>query len=214
MKLIHTSLFATFLLGSFSLACSDDAENSPTETNDSLANANSNADNNDSEVAASEETKANADENTADTADEVDSDTDATVDLGADSDSADETDSGVDSDSADETDSDDNDDASPMDPDISIATTDGGEALVNAGGFTLYYYASDTTDAEAIGVTGTWPAVKIETPSLGAGLDADDFGVTAKGSTTYKGLPLYTYANDTKPGDANGESSFWPLATP
>lgn len=63
-------------------------------------------------------------------------------------------------------------------------------------------------------MSGTWPAVMVSDPAVGAGLSASDFGVTPKGQSTYDGLPLYTFKNDTMPGEANGESNAWPVAKP
>lgn len=99
--------------------------------------------------------------------------------------------------------------------DFNTATIDGvGTVIVNADGHTLYTFANDVKGGEGTGVSATWPAVSVASPSVGAGLNTADFGVTPKGQTTYDGLPLYTFSGDTAAGTASGASAVWPVAKP
>jgi predicted lipoprotein with Yx(FWY)xxD motif len=80
--------------------------------------------------------------------------------------------------------------------------------LANAKGLTLYWFAPDTATKSACSGTcaSYWPPVK--------GPVAAGPGVTGKLATitrsdgslqaTYDGHPLYTYAGDGAPGQANG----------
>ncbi len=91
---------------------------------------------------------------------------------------------------------------------LKTTTIDGTTVLTNAQGFTLYMFAPDTTSASHCNgsCAQIWPPV--EGPVI-AGL-----GVTGTLSTiarsdgatqaTYNGHPLYTYAGDTRPGQAKG----------
>jgi predicted lipoprotein with Yx(FWY)xxD motif len=84
----------------------------------------------------------------------------------------------------------------------------GADVVTNAGGFTLYWFAPDTsTTSKCNGSCATyWPPVK--------GPATAGPGVTGKLGTikrsdgsvqaTYDGHPLYTYAADTAPGQAKG----------
>jgi predicted lipoprotein with Yx(FWY)xxD motif len=91
-----------------------------------------------------------------------------------------------------------------------------GEFLAAPNGMTLYQSTKDTTNVS--NCTGacatTWPPYTVSAAAA-ATLTADP-GITGKISTitradgslqvTYRGLPLYFYAGDTKPGDTNGEA--------
>ncbi|MCB0630818.1 MAG: T9SS type A sorting domain-containing protein [Saprospiraceae bacterium] len=98
-----------------------------------------------------------------------------------------------------------------------------GQVLTDGNGNTLYYFTRDATpDASTCtgGCLNVWPVFYAETPVLGTGLEADDFGVFDRGDgvmqTTYKGWPLYYFANDANPGDTNGEgvNNVWFVAKP
>ena len=88
-------------------------------------------------------------------------------------------------------------------------TTIGGVAvLTNAQGFTLYWFAPDTsTTSNCNGSCATfWPPVK-GPATAGAGVTGTLGTITrADGSTqaTYDGHPLYTYKGDTAPGQDKG----------
>jgi predicted lipoprotein with Yx(FWY)xxD motif len=88
-------------------------------------------------------------------------------------------------------------------------TTIGGVAvLTNAQGFTLYWFAPDTsTTSNCNGSCATfWPPVK-GPATAGTGVTGTLGTITrADGSTqaTYDGHPLYTYKGDTAPGQDKG----------
>ncbi len=55
-----------------------------------------------------------------------------------------------------------------------------------------------------------WPPLRVRgTPLVGSGAKPSDVGTTTRpdgtSQLTYNGHPLYTFANDKKPGDTNGE---------
>jgi predicted lipoprotein with Yx(FWY)xxD motif len=105
---------------------------------------------------------------------------------------------------------------------VSTAKASGvGSVLVNAEGFTLYYL---TTDAQSqVTCTGgcaqTWPPDLVTNTPDAAGLSGE-LGTIANPSggtqLTYDGWPLYTYAGDSAPGQANGQGvgGVWFAMTP
>ena len=85
-----------------------------------------------------------------------------------------------------------------------------GPVLANAKGFTLYWYAKDTTMTSAC--TGScataWPPVTGK-PGAAMGVHlVGKFGTIKRANgalqATYKGHPLYTYAGDSAPGQTKG----------
>lgn len=106
----------------------------------------------------------------------------------------------------------------PVDPGVANSVqlrTDAtfGKVLTNADGFTLYFFAPDAKGTANClgGCAEAWPAFFSEDLSLDAGLDASDFGIITRSDgqsqNTYKGWPLYTFANDTQAGDINGDGN-------
>ncbi len=95
---------------------------------------------------------------------------------------------------------------------LTVATAPGvGAVLVNSDGFTVYDFHKDKGTVSACygACAGVWPPVITEgTPQVGEGASASKLGTTRRkdGSVqvTYAGHPLYTYAADRKPGEANG----------
>jgi predicted lipoprotein with Yx(FWY)xxD motif len=92
-----------------------------------------------------------------------------------------------------------------------------GAILVDANGFTVYDFHKDkgTTSSCYGGCEGVWPPVLTAgAPQSGEGASASKLGTTKRKDgtrqVTYAGHPLYTYAADKKPGEANGNdySSF------
>lgn len=86
-----------------------------------------------------------------------------------------------------------------------------GKILVDSEGMTVYEYTPDKgTMSTCYGeCEAFWPPVVAEgKPTAGEGAQASDLGTTKRkdGTTqvTYNGHPLYTFANDTAPGEANG----------
>jgi predicted lipoprotein with Yx(FWY)xxD motif len=84
----------------------------------------------------------------------------------------------------------------------------GTEVLTNSAGFTLYWFAPDTsTTSKCTGSCATyWPPLKGPV-SAGSGVTGTLAVITRPDGTmqaTYDGHPLYTYAGDTSPGQNKG----------
>ena len=84
----------------------------------------------------------------------------------------------------------------------------GAVVLTNAKGFTLYWFAPDTsTKSKCYGSCATyWPPVK-GPATAGAGVTGKLGTITRSGGSmqaTYNGHPLYTYVADSAPGQAKG----------
>lgn len=96
-----------------------------------------------------------------------------------------------------------------------------GKVLVNADGFTLYYLKTDAHSS--VTCTGncatTWPPDLVTSTPKAAGLSGS-LGTIANPDggeqLTYDGWPLYSYAGDSAPGQANGQGSggVWFAMTP
>ncbi len=83
-----------------------------------------------------------------------------------------------------------------------------GNYLADAKGMTLYLFANDY--ANQSNWTGdVWPTFYSEDIIATSNLNPADFDTITRDDgdkqTTYKGWPLYYFANDTAPGDTNGE---------
>ena len=100
-----------------------------------------------------------------------------------------------------------------------------GQALVDGEGRSLYLFTNDTQNSGASSCTGNclvnWPPLLTDgEPVAGEGVDASMLGTISlsDGTTqvTYNGWPLYYYAEDTAPGDANGQGvgDVWYLVSP
>ena len=86
-----------------------------------------------------------------------------------------------------------------------------GAVLVDAEGFTVYDFHKDKgTTSSCYGACAEgWPPVTSEgAPTAGEGAMSSQLGTTKRkdGTTqvTYAGHPLYTFVEDKKPGEANG----------
>jgi len=84
----------------------------------------------------------------------------------------------------------------------------GTKVLTNSAGFTLYWFAPDTsTTSKCTGSCATyWPPLK-GPASAGSGVTGTLGVITRPDGTmqaTYDGHPLYTYAGDTSPGQNKG----------
>ena len=93
---------------------------------------------------------------------------------------------------------------------VKTTTIGGVTVLTNAQGFTLYWFAPDTsTTSKCNGTCATfWPPVK-GPATAGSGVTGKLGTITrADGSTqaTYNGHPLYTYKGDTAPGQDKGNN--------
>lgn len=107
--------------------------------------------------------------------------------------------------------------------DVQLATSANfGEILTDAEGNTLYFFSKDVKGISECenGCLSAWPLFYEEDIQLGEGLEATDFETITRGDgekqTTYKGWPLYYFANDTKAGDVNGDGAGdnWYVAKP
>ena len=92
-----------------------------------------------------------------------------------------------------------------------MADSDLGSILVDGQGNTLYLFTNDTQEEASTctgGCAGTWPALA-GTVTAGEGVDESLIGTVAgedgTEQATYNGWPLYYYAQDTGPGDTNGQ---------
>jgi predicted lipoprotein with Yx(FWY)xxD motif len=96
---------------------------------------------------------------------------------------------------------------------IAGAEIDGlGSVLVDSEGMTVYLFTPDEGTASTCygGCESAWPPVLAEgKPTAGEGATSAALGTTKRkdGSTqvTYEGHPLYTFAGDEGPGEANGQ---------
>jgi predicted lipoprotein with Yx(FWY)xxD motif len=98
-----------------------------------------------------------------------------------------------------------------------------GSILADADGKVLYVFGRDEKGKSncAGNCAQTWPLLKAGgTPRAGEGAQASLISTIRRddGETqvTYNGLPLYYYAADQKPGDANGQNvgSIWWVVSP
>lgn len=95
---------------------------------------------------------------------------------------------------------------------IQVASTRLGNVLVDGAGLTLYMFTADADGISACygDCATSWPPLIADsTPSLGAGLDGDAFGLITRddgeAQVTFHGMPLYLFAGDSAPGDVNGQ---------
>ena len=93
---------------------------------------------------------------------------------------------------------------------LMTATINGTKVVTNSRGFTLYWFAPDTsTTSKCNGSCATyWPPVK-GPATAGAGVTGTLGTITRSDGTkqaTYDGHPLYTYIGDTAPGQAKGNA--------
>jgi predicted lipoprotein with Yx(FWY)xxD motif len=86
-----------------------------------------------------------------------------------------------------------------------------GKLVVDSDGFTLYDFHKDkgTTSSCYGGCANVWPPLTTDgAPKGSGGVAASKLGTTKRkdGTTqvTFAGHPLYTYVEDSKPGEANG----------
>jgi predicted lipoprotein with Yx(FWY)xxD motif len=91
---------------------------------------------------------------------------------------------------------------------LKTTTIGGATVLTNASGFTLYWFAPDTsTTSKCTGSCAAfWPPLK-GPATAGSGVTGTLATITrSDGSVqaTYDGHPLYTYKGDTAPGQAKG----------
>ncbi|MER6098091.1 hypothetical protein ABT154_19970 [Streptomyces sp. NPDC001728] len=87
-----------------------------------------------------------------------------------------------------------------------------GTVLVDGKGRTLYLFEADKSTSSTCngGCATAWPPLLTTgQPSAGGSAQSTLLGTTkrddGKTQVTYHGHPVYGYAGDTKPGDANGQ---------
>lgn len=106
---------------------------------------------------------------------------------------------------------------------VEIKAKDGiGNFLTDEKGMTLYLFKKDTPGKSACAgpCVDKWPLFAAEVVTVPAGLIAADFAVITrddgKKQTTYKGLPLYYFFKDVKPGDTAGQgfNTVWYVVAP
>ncbi len=96
---------------------------------------------------------------------------------------------------------------------VAIADSSLGKILVDSKGMTLYMFKPDNQGPSTCtgGCAAAWPAL-VGPVSAGAGVDASKLATATrsddgKEQATYGGWPLYTFAQDSNPGDVNGQDS-------
>ncbi len=106
---------------------------------------------------------------------------------------------------------------------IDVKSKEGiGSYLVDSKGMTLYVFKMDSPGKSTCtgDCIGRWPAFYTENITVPSGLKASDFGAITREDgmkqTTYKGMPLYYFSGDRKPGDTNGQGVYniWSAASP
>jgi predicted lipoprotein with Yx(FWY)xxD motif len=100
-----------------------------------------------------------------------------------------------------------------------VADTAKGKAYVDAKGMTLYTFDKDSAGKSACNgpCAVNWPPLMATADAKASG----DWTVVARDDGSkmwaYKGKPLYTFKNDTKAGDTNGDgflNGAWHIAKP
>lgn len=99
-----------------------------------------------------------------------------------------------------------------------------GKVVTDSEGFTLYRFDKDTASPPKSNCEGdcakVWPVVPAGNVTAAAGTDAALIGKVTRADGTQQltiaGWPMYRYAKDTKPGDANGQGvgGTWFAAAP
>ena len=95
---------------------------------------------------------------------------------------------------------------------IASASTSLGRVLVNGRQLTVYLFEKDKGKTSSCygPCASAWPPVTTSSmPRAGGGATAAKLATTRRSDgtlqVTYNGHPLYTYADDSKPGQTNGE---------
>lgn len=100
-----------------------------------------------------------------------------------------------------------------MGADLGVGTTELGEVVVGSNGMTLYYFTEDEPGTTASACTGDclarWPIATTtsQDPTL-EGVSGEVGTIQSPDGQmqlTLNGMPLYSFAQDTEPGDATGQ---------
>ena len=97
-----------------------------------------------------------------------------------------------------------------------------GSYMTDAKGMSLYYFKKDAPGKSACAgdCIAKWPVFYTRKVVVSKKLKKKDFAVIIRSDgikqMTYKGRPLYYFANDTAPGDMNGEgvNNLWHVIIP
>ena len=96
---------------------------------------------------------------------------------------------------------------------VEVANSGLGKILVDARGRTLYLFTKDSSSTSTCtgACTTAWPPLRADGATrVRGGANASMVGTTrrsdGKPQVTYKGHPLYLFAQDQSPGDTNGEA--------
>jgi len=119
----------------------------------------------------------------------------------------------------------DNDDTPqlPTENAVKLATNASlGKILTDSAGKSLYFFSKDTKETSVCidGCIDIWPVFYTENLTIDTGLDLADFATITRTDgakqTTYKGWPLYYFANDVKAGVTKGDkvNNIWYVAKP
>jgi predicted lipoprotein with Yx(FWY)xxD motif len=97
---------------------------------------------------------------------------------------------------------------------VATKSGSGGTYLVDGKGMTLYLFKADTSSKSTCSsaCASYWPAYTTTgTPTVSGAAQQSMVGTSkrsdGKTQVTYNGHPLYHYAQDSSPGDTNGEGS-------
>ncbi len=96
---------------------------------------------------------------------------------------------------------------------LKAASSADGQILVDGSGRTLYLFEADTSSTSTCnGACATaWPPETTTGKPTSTGLNASLLGTSVRADkttqVTYKGHPLYRFADDSKPGDINGQGA-------
>ena len=121
--------------------------------------------------------------------------------------------------------SNDNPPAPPPVPKIQVQLADNasfGKIMTDSNGRSLYFFSDDAGDTSTCygGCATAWPIFYVNNPTLSDGLKSSDFATITRNDgskqTTYKGWPLYYFAQDSKAGDVKGDpvGKVWYVAKP
>lgn len=104
---------------------------------------------------------------------------------------------------------------------VATAEVDLGTILVDADGMTLYLFTSDSPGVSVCegDCLAAWPPLLGE-PAAGEGVDEGLLGTLTRSDGTtqvsYNGWPLYTWTQDSAPGDTTGQgfNGIWWVVSP
>jgi predicted lipoprotein with Yx(FWY)xxD motif len=106
---------------------------------------------------------------------------------------------------------------------VKTSETDLGTILTGPDGLTLYAFGADEGSESTCydDCAAAWPALTVSgDPAAGSGVDAAMLGTTERTDgtvqVTYGGHPLYYFAEDSAPGDTNGQGvgDVWYVVSP